>query len=96
MKTNNYILVTWYWDTSSDYERNHSFETEFEFVTDAQLKDISALMKDYNIKQWVKDPHTITAKNYQDGDGSLVEYRNIDIKPVKIVEAWSYKPEAIG
>lgn len=92
-KHNKYILIHWYWDTSSDYESNHSFETEFNFVTDKQLSDITNLMKDYGIKNWVKDPEIITAHNYKDGDGSLVEFRNLTVKPIKIVESWSYTSE---
>jgi hypothetical protein len=90
---NKYILLTWYWDTSSDYERHHSFETEFEFVTGEQLDDIKQLMTDHRIKQWVTDPETITAKNWKEGDGAIIEFRNVTIKPVKIVETWSYQPE---
>lgn len=90
-KHNKYMLVYWYWDGSSDHPA--SFDTAFEYVTDKQLDDITQLMKDYGIKQWVKDPETINSSTYTDGDGSLVEFRNLIVKPMKIVESWSYTSE---
>lgn len=90
-KHNKYILVRWYMADGGDHA--DYFEEELNFVTSKQLDDITQLMKDFDIKQWVKDPETITEKNFKYGDGSLVEYRNLTIKPVKIVESWSYTSE---
>lgn len=95
-KKDNYILVTWHWDESSDYVSHHSFETEFSFVTEKQLDNLVKLMEDNGIKRWVKDPHSVNAKNWKSGDGSLVEYRNLEVKPVRFVESWSYKPEQVN
>ena len=92
-KHGKYMLVTWYKDESSDYQAHWSFETEIIFVSDKDLEDISKLMKDNSITQWVKDPETITEKTWHYGDGSLVEYRNLIIKPVKIVESWKFTSE---
>ena len=90
---NKYIIVTWYNDESSDYPSQWSFETLHEFVTDSQLNDITKLMKQFGIRQWVNDPETITEANWRQGDGSLIEFRNVLIKPIKVVEEWSYASE---
>lgn len=84
-KHNKYILVYWYWDGSGDHAAT--------FVTDTQLDNITQLMKKYGITQWVKDPEKIDKSNFTAGDGALVEFRNLTVKPVKIVESWSYTSE---
>lgn len=91
-----YMLITWYHDTSSDYEKHWHFETQIDFVTSKQLDDIAQLMKDNFITQWVKDPETVTLDTWKQGDGALVEFRNVTVKPVKIVETWSYKSEVVN
>lgn len=93
---NKYMLVTWYWDTMSDYERHHSFETEIRFITSEELDNISKVMKDNFVKQWVTNPETVTEETYKDGDGAIIEFRNVTIKPVKVVESWSYQSEVIN
>lgn len=94
--SNKYMLITWYHDESSDYQSQWSFESQIDFVTSEQLDDIAQLMKDNFITQWIKDPETITKETYKYGDGAIVEFRNVTVKPVKIVESWSYKPEVVN
>lgn len=93
-KTDNYILVTWWWDDMGDHKP--TFETSFRFVTDKELGDIKGLMKAEGIKQWIKNPETVTSKTYKQGTGSLIEFRNVEVVPMKIVESWSYKPEIVN
>lgn len=90
-KHDKYILIHWYMADGGDHA--DYFEMDMDFVTGAQLNDITKLMKDYGIKQWVKDPETVTEKTFKTGDGSLIEYRNLTVKPIKIVESWSYTSE---
>lgn len=90
-KHNKYILIRWFWADGGDHA--DYFDVEFEFVTNKQLENITQLMKDYGIKRWIKDPETINDSNFKDGDGSLVEFRNLTVKPIKIVESWSYTSE---
>lgn len=89
-----YILITWYMDDLGDY--SPIFETSFTYVSEGELGDIKALMREHRVERWVKDPEKVTEKNWKKGDGSIIEYRNIEIKPIKIVEAWSYSREKIN
>lgn len=91
-KSNNkYILVTWSIDEEYD-----EFNPSFGFVTSQQLDDINQLMREHRIKKWVSDPESITRETYRRGYGSLVEYRNVTVKPIKIVESWGYSREAVN
>ena len=90
-KHDKYMIVGWYWASAGDSP--DYFETEYDFVTGKQLEDITKLMKRHNIKRWVKNPETVTSDNFKVGDASLIEFRNVTIEPVKIVDSWSMTSE---
>lgn len=82
------MLITWYKDDGGDYGRP-SLVMETEFITDKQLDDIKKLMKDFGIKRWVKEPQLVTLETYKDGDACLTQFRELEVRPIKVVESWS-------
>ena len=94
MRQENYLLVYWWIDNAGDYKP--TFETDFEFIKSKELDDIRGLMKKHGVKRWVQDPHSVTIETWKNGDASLVEYRNVSVRPIKVVESWAYSSERVN
>lgn len=89
-----YMLLSLYWDDSSDYESHWCWNLETEFYRDSQLKDLEKIMKQHGIKKWapvMTDPSDFDSWGNKDKRvGMLVQIRPIEIKPMKIVTSWGY------
>jgi hypothetical protein len=92
--TQKYMIITWWLDGHGDY--TPTLETSVEFVSEKDLDDIKGLMKQHDVKRWIKDPETVSPRTFVEGDACLIEYRNVVVKPIKIVEAWGYSREKIN
>lgn len=91
-KPEHYLLVTWYVESGDNYR---NFEPEYTFVTEKKLDDINSLMREHRIKRWVKNPESVTEKTWEYGDASLIQYRNIEVVPIKVVESWGFSRERV-
>lgn len=63
-----------------------------EIVTEPELEDITALMKNHGLTAWTQE-RINNWEQWAIGQGKLVETRDVTVKPMKIVEAWSWQPE---
>jgi hypothetical protein len=83
----NYMIITWTVDDGGDYGKP-TLETWIEYVTDKELDDLASLMKIHGVKHWVDNPKDMTLEKFKYGDGALIEYRNLQVKPIKVVKSW--------
>jgi hypothetical protein len=98
MRTSNkdkYLLITWYEEDGGDYGKP-SLVMDADFIKDKQLDDIKGLMKEYGIKRWVDDPELMTLEKYKRGDATLVQYRGVNVVPMRVVQSWGIVRERVN
>lgn len=87
------MVISWGIDSGDNWR---DFVTHYEFVSDKDLDDIGKLMREHGVKRWVSNPESVTEKTWKEGDGSLIEYRNLTVRPIKVVESWGYSRDTIN
>ncbi len=84
-----YLLFYKYTDSTEDRDWS---ELGHELVEEIELDDITSLMKRNGVTECV-DNDLSTWEKWSKGQGKLMEARNVKVRPIKIVEAWSYQPD---
>lgn len=95
-----YIILHPYWDADDwgDHRPNPKWEESIYFHSDKDLKNLTALAKEYGIKKWAEiddTPYDYDKWASKKGDKAmLLQVRPCVVKPITYVTEWGYSPNA--